>query len=104
MATEPQTAPKAHYRVFETPLGPCGIAWTEHGVAKLQLPEGDRGATERRLRKAASPGGSAPAEIEQVIADVHWYLSGRSTDFSAVVLDLSDTGVFEQRVYALIRS
>jgi methylated-DNA-[protein]-cysteine S-methyltransferase len=104
MATEVQSAPRARYRLFETPLGPCGIAWTEHGVARLQLPEGDRGATERRLRKAATHSASAPAEVEQVIADVHWYLSGRRTDFSAAALDLANTGAFEQKVYALVRS
>jgi methylated-DNA-[protein]-cysteine S-methyltransferase len=103
MTTEVQSPPKARYRLFETPLGPCGIAWTEHGVARLQLPEGDRGATERRLRKGASPGGSAPPDIEQAIADVHWYLSGRSTDFAEVALDLANVGTFEQEVYAVVR-
>jgi len=104
MATEAQSPPQARYRLFETPLGLCGIAWTEHGVARLQLPEADRGATERRIRKTASPGGSAPSDIEQVIADVHWYLSGRSTDFAAVALDLAKVGAFEQKVYAVVRS
>jgi methylated-DNA-[protein]-cysteine S-methyltransferase len=104
MSTEIQTPPKARYRLFETPLGPCGIAWTEHGVARLQLPEADRGVTERRLRKTASPGESAPPDIEQLIADVHWYLSGRSTDFAAAALDLACVGAFEQKVYALVRA
>jgi methylated-DNA-[protein]-cysteine S-methyltransferase len=104
MAIEVQSPAKARYRLFETPLGPCGIAWTEHGVARLQLPESDRGATERRLRKAASQSGTAPPEIEQVIQDVHWYLSGRNTDFSAAALDLANVGAFEQKVYALVRS
>jgi methylated-DNA-[protein]-cysteine S-methyltransferase len=104
MATEARSPLKARYRLFETPLGPCGIAWTEQGVARLQLPEGDRIATERRLRKTASQSGSAPPDVEQAIADVHWYLSGRSTDFSAVALDLANVGAFEQRVYALVRS
>jgi methylated-DNA-[protein]-cysteine S-methyltransferase len=104
MATQAQTAPKARYRLFETPLGPCGIAWTDRGVARLQLPESDRGATERRLRKAAGASAPAPPEIEQVIADVHWYLSGRSTDFSAVALDLGKVAAFEQKVYVLVRT
>jgi methylated-DNA-[protein]-cysteine S-methyltransferase len=104
MANEAPSPPKARYRLFETPLGPCGIAWTEHGVARLQLPEGDRGATERHLRKTVSQIGSPPPEIEQAIADVHWYLSGRSTDFAAVALDLADVGTFEQKVFAAVRS
>jgi methylated-DNA-[protein]-cysteine S-methyltransferase len=104
MATEVQSPPIARYRLFETPLGPCGVAWTARGVARLQLPEGDRGATERRLRQAASPSDTAPPDIVQVIADVQWYLSGRSTDFSAVALDLASTGAFEQKVYALVRA
>jgi methylated-DNA-[protein]-cysteine S-methyltransferase len=104
MATEVQSPPKARYRLFETPLGPCGIAWTDCGVARLQLPESDRSATERRLRRTATQGGTAPAEIEQVIGNVHWYLSGRSTDFSAAALDLANVGAFEQKVYALVRT
>ena len=94
----------ADFALFETAIGVCGIAWTEHGVARLQLPESDRSATERRLRRAASTGGTAPPAIEQVIADVHWYLSGRNTDFSAVALDLAGIGEFEQKVYALLRT
>jgi len=104
MATEVQSPLKARYRLFETPLGSCGIVWTEQGVSGLQLPEGDRGATERRLRKTASQSGSAPPDVEQVIADVHWYMSGRRTDFSAVALDLANAGAFEQKVYAVVRS
>jgi methylated-DNA-[protein]-cysteine S-methyltransferase len=104
MAMEARAPIQARYRLFETPLGPCGIAWTENGVTRLQLPESDRGATERRLRRAASAGGTPPPAIEQVIADVHWYLSGRSTDFSAVALDLAGVGAFEQAVYAQLRA
>jgi methylated-DNA-[protein]-cysteine S-methyltransferase len=104
MATEAQAPMKARYRLFETPLGPCGIAWTETGVARLQLPESDRSATERRLRRSASVSAAAPPDIEQLIADVHWYLSGRSTDFSTVRLDLSEVGAFEQKVYELLRA
>ena len=37
------------YRLIETPIGAVGVAWTERGLARLQLPERDRSATERRL-------------------------------------------------------
>ena len=39
-----------HTHLFETAIGTCGIAWTERGIAQLQLPEKDRAATEHRLQ------------------------------------------------------
>ena len=64
-----------HYRLFDTAIGPCGIAWSAHGVTRLQLPKSDPVATEKRLRAgihfAAAWAGEAetPAAITQVIAD-----------------------------------
>jgi len=34
-----------HYRLFDTAIGACGIAWSERGLTRLALPEADRGAT-----------------------------------------------------------
>jgi methylated-DNA-[protein]-cysteine S-methyltransferase len=99
-----------HYRLFDTAIGACGIAWSAHGVTRLQLPESDPVATEKRLRAgihfAAAWAGEAetPAAIAQVIADIRRYLSGERVDFTAVALDLSDAGAFHRRVYEAVRS
>jgi methylated-DNA-[protein]-cysteine S-methyltransferase len=92
------------YRLFETTIGPCGVAWSERGLTRLQLPESDRSTTERRLRKsAATESQTAPAEIDQLIADIQSYMTGRSVDFAAVAIDLAGVEPFQREVYAAAR-
>jgi methylated-DNA-[protein]-cysteine S-methyltransferase len=99
------TTVPSHYCLFDTAIGSCGVAWNEHGLTRLQLPESDRGATEKRLRaNAAIASQAVPAAIDQLIADLQSYMSGRSVDFAAVAIDLTDVGPFEQKVYAAARA
>ena len=94
-----------HHCLFDTDLGPCGVAWSEQGVTRFQLPEADRCATERRLR-LRSPYSSAeapPPQIAQVIADVQRYMAGKKVDFAPVVLDLTGIAPFYFEVYAAAR-
>lgn len=99
-----------HYRLFETALGACGIAWSAEGLTRLQLPESDAVATERRLRAgvhfAAAWTGEAesPAAINRAVADIRRYLAGERIDFTALILDLVDVGSFHRRVYEAVRS
>ena len=92
--------------VFDSAIGVCGIAWNQRGLTRLQLPEADRQATERRLR-ARSIGASTaepPPAIAAVIADLQRYLTGARVDFSAVVVDLLDVDAFRRTVYAAARA
>jgi methylated-DNA-[protein]-cysteine S-methyltransferase len=94
-----------HYFLFDTAIGICGVAWSERGLTRLQLPESDRGATKRRLRaRAATASQAVPVEIEQLIANVQAYMTGRSVDFAAVAIDFADIEPFEQKVYAEARA
>jgi methylated-DNA-[protein]-cysteine S-methyltransferase len=93
-----------HYCLFDTAIGACGVAWSQHGVTRLQLPESDRSATEKRLSASTRVSGAAPAEIDQVIADVQSYMSGRSVDFAAVAVDLTDVEPFGRKVYEAART
>ncbi len=96
---------QAHYRLFDTAIGPCGVAWSARGLTRLQLPEADRGATERRLRaRAARAGEAVPAAIDRLIADLRSYLTGRRVDFDAVAVDLPRIEPFEAKVYATARA
>jgi methylated-DNA-[protein]-cysteine S-methyltransferase len=91
------------YCLFQTALGPFGIAWSDQGLSRLQLPEADRAATEKRLRGSASPG-ETPPWAEQVIAEVRRYLAGERVDFASIAIDLADVGEFRRAVYEAARA
>jgi methylated-DNA-[protein]-cysteine S-methyltransferase len=95
-----------HYCLFDTAIGPCGIAWDARGMTRLQLPERDRAATERRLR-ARLPNAVLAAPVDfasETIGQVQLYLTGKRVDFSSVGIDLRKESPFAQAVYAAARS
>jgi methylated-DNA-[protein]-cysteine S-methyltransferase len=99
------TTMPSHYCLFDTAIGACGVAWSELGLTRLQLPESDRGATESRLRtRAAMASQAAPAEIDELIANIQAYMTGVRVDFTAVAIDLTEVEPFEQKVYAAARA
>ena len=97
------TPSQERYCLFQTALGPFGIAWSDQGLSRLQLPEADRAATEKRLRGSASPG-ETPPWAEQVIAEVRRYLAGERVDFASIAIDLADVGEFRRAVYEAARA
>ena len=94
-----------YHHVFETALGPCGVAWNARGLRAVQLPEKTRALTERRL--VAKSGGSSPAEpppsIAAVVADIQCYLDGKRVDFRAVAVDLETLEPFRRKLYEALR-
>ena len=94
--------------LFETPLGPCGIAWKEKApppsspvVTFIQLPEATRGLTEKRIA-GRSGGGKArliPAGIAGIIKKIQKHLHGDLQDFQDIDLDLDGVGPFARQVY-----
>ena len=44
------------HALFDTALGPCGIAWGPGGIAAVQLPEADAPATQARLLRGLGQG------------------------------------------------
>jgi methylated-DNA-[protein]-cysteine S-methyltransferase len=94
------------YCLFDTAIGSCGIAWSAQGLTRLQLPELDRSATEKRLRATAANHRShdPPPAVAQVIADIRRYLAGERVDFSTVAIDLSGVDLFRCSVYQAARS
>jgi len=104
MRTEPDADP-AGSKVFDTPLGPCGIAWGPLGVRAVQLPQSDAQRTAARLRQrvpdaiAAEP----PADVRRAIAGICALLSGERVDLSFVCLDMQGVPQLHQRVYEIAR-
>ena len=97
---------KNHHHLFDTAIGACGIAWSSHGLAAVQLPEKDRAATEQRLVAKSGSFGPAdpPPAMTALIADIRRYLAGERIDFSAVMVDLAGVDDFRRRLYELMRS
>ncbi len=95
-----------HHHVFDTAIGPCGVAWNDLGLTGVQLPEKARATTERRLAAKAMSTGAAepPPGIAAVVSDIQRYLAGEAVDFAAVAVDLSGLDPFRRQLYETMRS
>ena len=93
------------YAVFDTAIGRCGIAWSDAGIAGIQLPEARELDTRRRLLRAFPYARELPPppNIEAAIEGIVASLRGENHDFSSVALDLRGISGFNQRVYAHTR-
>ena len=94
-----------HYCLFDTAIGAVGVAWSAHGVTRLQLPESSRAATERRLRgrPASAFESQPPPPIERAIDAVQRYMTGERVAFSGIKLDLTGVGPFHCSIYEALR-
>lgn len=94
-----------HYCIFETAGGFCGIAWTEAGIARFQLPTQHAAATERALlhRVPGATPGTPTSEVGVAIADVKRYFQGEAIDFRAIRLDLAEQDELNTQIYAAAR-
>lgn len=96
----------ASYCLFDTQFGTCGVAWSDQGLTRLQLPERDRSATERRLRRTSTDAEptSPPPSVQHAVASLQCYFAGSAIDFAAVALDLSGVNAFHRGIYEALRA
>jgi O-6-methylguanine DNA methyltransferase len=101
-----KSGPPCFYRVFETALGFCGIAWerTEPAaspvVMSFQLPEATKQLTEEGIaRRSGGRRAVPPQEITELIKKIQKHLSGEPQDFRDVRVDLAGAGLFARQVY-----
>jgi len=92
--------------VFDTAIGRCAIAWNEHGIARVQLPETSDALTCARLLRHLPDATQAdpPETVQQAITRVRALLAGEPDDLGDVPLDLREVPPFHRRVYELVRS
>jgi methylated-DNA-[protein]-cysteine S-methyltransferase len=92
--------------IFETAGGHCGIAWNHVGITCLRLPAPSRDMAERIMQRHAPDAEPvAPASrVAETVGAVQRYFEGTPTDFSTVVLDLSDESELFRRIYAAARA
>ena len=93
--------------LFDTAIGPCGIAWTQAALAAVQLPETSRAATLARVRRhlgAEVPEQAPPAFAAVAIARIQALLAGTRDDLADLPLDLEGVPPFHRRVYEVARA
>jgi methylated-DNA-[protein]-cysteine S-methyltransferase len=92
--------------LFDTQIGPCGIAWGDHGVIAVQLPERTEARTRAQLLRRCPHGREAtpPAHVQDAIEGIVSLLNGEARDLSAIVLDMDGLTMFDRRVYEVART
>jgi methylated-DNA-[protein]-cysteine S-methyltransferase len=95
----------AQYTVFNTAIGPCGVAWNAHGLTRLLFAQSSEQATEQRLRNHSGGDRSddPPPPIATLIVDIQRYFRGEEVDFSGVAVDLTALSAFQQNLYQSLR-
>lgn len=94
------------FTLFDTAIGTCGIAWSDYGIAGLQLPEANARATRAKMKQrfpeasegAASP--SAQSGIDAILA----LMRGESATLERIPLDLEGVPPFHRLVYEAARA
>jgi methylated-DNA-[protein]-cysteine S-methyltransferase len=94
--------------LFDTGIGPCGIAWKGGAIVGLQLPEPDPANTLVRLQRHTGslpqvPLANAPAWVQHAAEGVQAIMRGEARDLCEVELDMRGVPDFQQRVYAIAR-
>lgn len=90
------------YCLFETPLGPCAIAWSAAGLTRVLLPGRDAEATEHRARRDAEPWAknrALPDVAAKSVAALTAYFAGDRPDLGDLLLDWSGIPDFHRRIY-----
>jgi methylated-DNA-[protein]-cysteine S-methyltransferase len=93
------------FALFDSAIGPCAVAWTERGIAWVQLPEADAAATRAKLLARCPGARETPArgDAKRAIDAMRAHLAGRLDPMDAVTLDYAGVPLFHRRVYEALR-
>jgi len=93
------------YAVFDTAIGPCGIAWNERGILAVRFAEGDETRTrEKLLRRVPGATEAVPTlAVQHAIDSVVALLRGERRDLRDILIDDANTPAFNRKVYAIAR-
>jgi methylated-DNA-[protein]-cysteine S-methyltransferase len=94
------------FTFFDTPIGRCGVAWSERGITAVQLPEGRPAETRARLLRRAPDAAEAPPppQVERALDAIRALMGGEPSDVSSVALDMDGVPAFRRRVYEAART
>ena len=87
-------------------MGTAGIAWSEHGVLGVELPEPERARLRARLRRRFPDATEVPPtdEIQLAMEAMSALLRGEPSDLGSVQLDMHAVPGFDRQVYAIART
>ena len=93
------------FTLFDTDIGPCGIAWGARGIIGVQLPEASEARTRARLvrRYPLAREALPPAQVRRVIDGIVSLLGGQASDLSGAALDMDGLPEFDRSVYEVAR-
>jgi methylated-DNA-[protein]-cysteine S-methyltransferase len=93
------------FALFPTQLGTCGIAWNDHAVTGVQLPEKDEPATRARMQRRFpnTPEAPPPPAAQRAIESITALLNGDQRDLAEIALDTNGLAPFDQHVYEAAR-
>ena len=96
------------YCLFDSPIGPCAIAWREAedgcAVTHLVLPESTPERTEERMaRHTGARRAHPPPAIAALVARIRGHLRGELDDLLDVAVDLTSSSEFDRLVYDAAR-
>ena len=94
------------FAIFDTAIGSCGIAWTERGIAGVQIHDGNERATRARLlrRFAGAQEALPPAQVQRAIDGIVAVLRGEKRDLRDVTIDADGLPQFNRKVYEIART
>lgn len=94
------------YAVFESAIGPLGLAWSEGAIVAVRLPGPDAMETERAVlaRVPTATPSDAPEWVREVVELLRVHVAGRPQDLRSIPLSLADQTPFKRRVYELARA
>jgi len=94
------------FAVFATAIGHCGIAWGEHGVIGVRLPDRTAAITRARLRSRFPEAVEIepPQRVRQGIEEIVALLRGEPRSLAGIELDLDGVPEFHRQVYEVTRA
>lgn len=89
------------FALFETPIGACGIAWSEFGLLATRLPQTDSARAGAGLAKhfPALEEATMPSAVAGIAERIGRHLGGERADYRDVTLDENGIGEWERSVY-----
>ena len=88
------------YCLIATTFGPVGLAWSDRGLCRLQLPEvTGPSVVPRLLRGIEAREGDPPDWLAPAMVRLQAYFTGVKTDLSATPLDFDGVPDFHRALY-----
>ncbi len=94
------------FALFDTAIGPCGIAWDDAGLVGVQLPEASQDAARARLarRFPQSSEETPPPDVQVAVDAIKALLAGEARDLASIPLNMDRVPAFNREVYDVARS